>query len=338
MQKIEKSRLADLFKAISGDMALYVPAERNNSSEFVLWSEDVSPALDLLNTAKPPKQLFFPQSETIVSFKTSGKSIEIFEQEKADAPFVVYGMRACDAHSIENVLDRVFLSDPADEFYKARRERGVIITAACGEPEETCFCASFGIDAAKCRCGDITSWTVGENVYFDANTEKGSELLSKLSVLLTECDSGAVDEFINGAREIFAQLPLATLSLDGFGAGKTDEKFNSPEWARLASGCIGCGTCTFVCPTCQCYDIRDFDTGHGVQRYRCWDSCMYSDFTLMAHGNPRKTQTERFRQRFMHKLVYFPDNNDGVFSCVGCGRCLAKCPASINIVKVIKNV
>jgi heterodisulfide reductase subunit C len=63
---------------------------------------------------------------------------------------------------------------------------------------------------------------------------------------------------------------------------------------------------------------------------------MYSDFTLMAHGNSRKSQVERFRQRFMHKLVYFPSNNDGMYSCVGCGRCLAKCPISMNIVKVIK--
>ena len=45
---------------------------------------------------------------------------------------------------------------------------------------------------------------------------------------------------------------------------------------------------------------------------------------------------QRYRQRFMHKLVYFPANNDGMYSCVGCGRCVEKCPASLNIVKVIK--
>ena len=94
----------------------------------------------------------------------------------------------------------------------------------------------------------------------------------------------------------------------------------------------------FVCPTCQCYDIRDFDTGHGIQRFRCWDSCMYSDFTKMAHGNSRNSQLERFRQRFMHKLVYQPMNNGGTFGCVGCGRCLSKCPINMNIVKVMKTL
>ncbi len=338
MLKIEKSKLSDLFAAVSNEMALYVPAEKNNSSDFVLWNETVVPALDILNVAKPAKQLFFPQSETIVGFKTSGKNIEIFEQPKADAPFAVYGVRACDACSIEKILDRVFLSDPVDEFYKARRDNGVMITAACGEPEETCFCGAFGIDAAECRYGDVTTWTVGEDVYFAANTQKGETFLSKFAPMMTDGDEAAVEAFKENTKSIMAQLPLADLSLENWGVGKTSEKFASPEWAEISSGCLGCGTCTFVCPTCQCYDIRDYDTGHGVQRYRCWDSCMYSDFTLMAHGNSRKSQVERFRQRFMHKLVYFPDNNDGVFSCVGCGRCLAKCPVSLNIVKVIKDI
>jgi heterodisulfide reductase subunit C len=114
--------------------------------------------------------------------------------------------------------------------------------------------------------------------------------------------------------------------------------FNSDKWAGLSQSCLGCGTCTFVCPTCQCYDIRDFNTGDGVVRFRCWDSCMYSDFTKMSAGNPRLTQLERFRQRFMHKLVYFPANNNGEYGCVGCGRCLAKCPISMNIVKVAKTL
>ena len=115
-----------------------------------------------------------------------------------------------------------------------------------------------------------------------------------------------------------------------------NELFNEAEWEEMSEACLGCGTCTFVCPTCQCFDIRDIKAKEGVLRYRCWDSCMYSDFTLMAHGNSRTTQMQRFRQRFMHKLVYFPANNDGMYSCVGCGRCVDKCPASTNIVKVIK--
>ena len=137
-------------------------------------------------------------------------------------------------------------------------------------------------------------------------------------------------------RSIIEELPYSHLSLEGWNGDVLMERFESPLWEELYKPCLACGTCTFVCPTCQCYDIKDYDTGHGVQRYRCWDSCMYSDFTMMAHGNNRTSQKERFRQRFMHKLVYFPANNDGMYSCVGCGRCVEKCPASLNIVKVVK--
>jgi heterodisulfide reductase subunit C len=38
----------------------------------------------------------------------------------------------------------------------------------------------------------------------------------------------------------------------------------------------------------------------------------------------------------MHKLVYFPARNGGVYACVGCGRCLKACPVSQHIVKVVK--
>ena len=138
-------------------------------------------------------------------------------------------------------------------------------------------------------------------------------------------------------REIMKKLPLAGLTSDAFGAGKTDKYFDDPKWKELSESCLGCGTCTFVCPTCQCYDIKDFNTGNGIIRFRCWDSCMYSDFTKMSAGQPRLSQKERFRQRFMHKLVYFPERY-GMFSCVGCGRCLARCPISMNIVKVMKSI
>ena len=137
-------------------------------------------------------------------------------------------------------------------------------------------------------------------------------------------------------RAIVEKLPYTHLSLEGWNGDDMMERFNSPVWEELYHPCLACGTCTFVCPTCQCYDIKDYDTGHGIQRYRCWDSCMYSDFTMMAHGNNRNSQMQRFRQRFMHKLVYFPANNNGMYSCVGGGRCVEKCPSSLNIVKVIK--
>ena len=178
---------------------------------------------------------------------------------------------------------------------------------------------------------------VEDALYLSPLTEKGEAFVESIKDLLVSADDAVVEADKALIKAKIAKLPLASLKPADL-RDKQLETFESEAWAELSQSCLGCGSCTFVCPTCQCYDIRDFDTGHEVKRFRCWDSCMYSDFTLMAAENPRHTQLERFRQRFMHKLVYFPMNNDGVYGCVGCGRCLKKCPVSLNIVKVMKRI
>ncbi|MDR1482058.1 MAG: 4Fe-4S dicluster domain-containing protein [Synergistaceae bacterium] len=337
MLKLSKDKIGELFQKIASDRTLYLPVDNNGQVNFGRWTPDAAVRLDQLKTVKSSKDFFFPQTENIVAFKRQGKDISIIEKRDANEPFVVFGVRGCDVRSLD-ILDRVFLCDPVDSFYKARRENGTIVSFACSEPEENCFCGVFGIDAAD-PLGDATIRVIGGDLYWDAKTDKGRALEESAGALFTQAtalDSDAIKEHDERSREISGRLPLKDLDLDSFEESALLEKFNSPLWKELSQACVGCGTCTYVCPTCQCYDIQDFDTGHGIQRFRCWDSCMYSDFTLMAHGNNRKSQVERFRQRFMHKLIYYPANNDGIFSCVGCGRCVAKCPISMNIAKVIR--
>jgi len=337
MFAIPLDRLGDLFAGIAQGSTLYVPMDRGGQADFGIWTPESSASLNYLNTARSVKDFFLPQTENIAGFKCEGNNISITPNREAPLPFVVFGARGCDVRALD-ALDKVFLSDPADAFYKARRENGTIISLVCAEPEETCFCGAFGIDAAD-PPGDVVTGIAGELLFWEAKTPAGEALTDKVKGILAEAGpDGEVcaEKCREAARIAMKELPLAELSLKGFDDPDLMETFNSRLWGKLSQSCIGCGTCTYVCPTCHCYDIRDFDTGHEIKRFRCWDSCMYSDFTLMAHGNPRKSQLERFRQRFMHKLVYFPDNNDGIYACVGCGRCLSKCPVSMNIVRVIK--
>ncbi|MBQ1947459.1 MAG: 4Fe-4S dicluster domain-containing protein [Clostridia bacterium] len=336
MRKCSLDKLDLVFAEIAKNAELYLPVDGSDGGAvYQKWTEGTKRS-EKLNTVKSPKDFFFPQTEDLMAFKTEGKSIDVIDTRKAAEDFVVFGVRACDVKAFD-VLDRVFMVEPQDSYYTTKREHGVIIALACNKPSETCFCKTFGIDPKE-PMGDISAWETDSEIFFKANNEKGEALLSKLSGLLADCADDAADAQKEKIDAIMDKLPLKGLTTEGFGGGKTEELFNRPEWAELSESCLGCGTCTFVCPTCQCYDIKDFNTGNGVLRYRCWDSCMYSDFTKMAHGNNRLTQKERFRQRFMHKLVYYPENNDGLFSCVGCGRCLAKCPISMNIAKVMKKM
>ena len=336
MYQIKKDRLPELFAAMAKAQDLFLPVRKCDQTNYGLWSEEVQVDLDTLKTVKSGKDCFFPQSETLYNCKNEDGKISIDPAKLTDAPFVVFGMRACDVQGLK-VLDRVFLNDPVDSFYAARREHGTVVAIACHEPEETCFCKVFGIDAAN-PAADVAAWFVGEDFYWKALTQKGEALTECVKELLTDADEAAVEEEKKQIQAVIEKLPYSHLDLSRFTPERTMELFDSPLWEEMYQPCLACGTCTFVCPTCQCYDIKDFNTGSGVQRYRCWDSCMYSDFTMMAHGNMRTSQMQRFRQRFMHKLVYYPANNDGMFSCVGCGRCVSKCPASLNIVKVIKKL
>ncbi len=334
MYKIAKENLSALFRLIAETKELYLPVRTAGQTNYAAWSEDAEADLDTLKTVKSAKDAFFPQSEGLYKVKKEGKKISVEPEALKEQDFVVFGMKACDVKGLE-VLDNVFLSDPVDTFYAARRDHGTVVAMACHEPEETCFCKAFGVDAAA-PASDVAVWTVGEDLYWKPQTEKGEALTDTVKELLISADESAVEAEKEAIHSIVEKLPYMNLSLEGWNGDALPEKFDSPLWEELYKPCLACGTCTFVCPTCQCYDIKDYSAGNTVSRYRCWDSCMYSDFTMMAHGNNRTSQMQRFRQRFMHKLVYYPANNDGMYSCVGCGRCVEKCPQALNIVKVIK--
>ncbi|MGN1347056.1 MAG: 4Fe-4S dicluster domain-containing protein [Eubacteriales bacterium] len=336
MKYLSSDKLNLFLERASETRNVYVPVDdRSGKSSYKKWTSGTVLS-KALHTTKSAKDFFFPQTENLVEFKMSGKNIEIIDPRRETEDYAIFGVRACDIRSF-SILDKVFLAEPVDTYYKNRREHGLIIGLSCNRPAETCFCGTFGIDAAEPE-GDVTFTEADGGYFIQANTERGTTFVDSLADIFEERDAAPAEEAKEKTRAVMKKLPLAGQTTDGFGGDQLDRLFDDPHWAELSEACLGCGTCTFVCPTCQCYDIRDYDTGHGVCRFRCWDSCMYSDFTKMAGGNPRLTQKERFRQRFMHKLVYFPANNDGEFGCVGCGRCLASCPIHMNIVKVMKKL
>lgn len=339
MYKIGKEKLPGLYAALNKIGTLLLPcADKKGHADFGPYCETANIVLDAPLTSRSAKDVFFPQVENLLTFKTSGKELALEQNVPPEGLTIVMGVRACDARSFK-ILDRVFLKDPVDTYYKKRRENCLLIGLGCSSPEETCFCHAFGIEAGKPET-DVQTWLAGNVLYWQAATAQGEELTQKLVAAgflgVAESDE-AVREQQEQTQKILSILPLHDFKFNDELPKDELKIFHSKEWAKLAAGCLSCCTCTYVCSTCHCYDIRDYqETEERTQRYRCWDSCMAKDFTLMAHGSPRKTKVERFRQRYMHKLVYFPENNEGVYACVGCGRCLQKCPVQLNIVKVAR--
>jgi hypothetical protein len=180
MFKIALNDLDKLFAEISANEKLYIPTDTAGGAQFLPYKEGME-LTNKTNTVRSAKDFFFPQTENLMDFKVDGKKIEIVDNRTETEDFVIFGVRACDVRSFD-ILDRVFLSEPVDTYYKNRREHGTIISMACNMPEETCFCHTFGIDCADPE-GDVATYICGDELYLEAKTEKGSALLSKLSCL-----------------------------------------------------------------------------------------------------------------------------------------------------------
>ena len=327
MKVLSKDKLPEFLAALQQDFNVYVPAMTGKNSRFVLYSEGVTPWFDR-NTYLSPKGAFFPHAETMYKFKTKGTNVEISGVENDGQPILLFGVRSCDVAGID-CLDRVFLEGKfEDEFYKARRESALIFALACSSHNDTCFCPSMGLDPQKAEKCDVQVYDCGDSFAFDGKSEAGNAALQKAAALLSEKADPAI-------------VPVAdfaiSVEMDGV-AEKLETMFEHELWGDVAGKCIGCSTCSYICPTCYCFDIANRAFGEEGQKLRCWDSCMADNYALMAGGhNPRPSKKERVRNRVMDKLLYNVQRHGRTY-CVGCGRCVAKCPVNLDITTIIRQI
>lgn len=332
MKILKTNKLQSAFDKLSASADLFVPMLRGPQSGFFSWktyNEDVDDLMiDILNVYQPPKNLVLPQTEKLYNFKQQGMEINIEKAEEEIEPKIIFGIRSCDVKSID-YLDEVFLTRGyVDNDYKARRDSVIIIANACYNPGTNCFCDSMGVNPTEIESADIILREYSDEGYvWEVKTDKGEEVTKLIADLLEE-------------QEV--RLPelkpfLRKVEYEGV-AEKLKDMFDHPIWERLSAPCQNCGICTYLCPTCYCFDIQVKTWGDEGYRFRCWDSCMYREYTQMAGGhNPREAAKERFRNRFLHKLQFFNERY-GSSLCTGCGRCIVVCPTGINITSIIEAI
>lgn len=289
---------------------------------------------------KPCKPLFFPKTEVILEYEFADKgepttrTPDSAEQGKR----LIFGADMCDAYAL-GVMDRLFLQDPVDEFYQARRKATVLAATLCGAKDTGCFCDQMiphgeYLDAADMIFADLdaATWAVR------CNGPRAAELLGAAFSKFTPAASVA-GVFEQGVQKLFAgPNPDGVYQVPNLEELKTfiEKSFDSDVFDQSALACVGCGTCSYSCPTCHCFDIVDEKTCFSGERRRNWDCCAFSLFTLHASGhNPRDLQGQRWRQRMLHKFSVYKDRF-GVVSCVGCGRCIRLCPTGMNMLEMFE--
>lgn len=326
--KIAKTRIPEFLTAVTADYAVYGPKDCDGVVVFGRIASAEELKLDYRNSSLSPKELFLPKTETVYEFDGQNYVDDALPQEKR----VIIGMRPCDSRAL-TLLDRIFDTEQIkDPFYTARRANTVVLTQACNMPLSSCFCTAVGGDPYGEEGADVLLSDVGDSMFAKSITEKGKDFLKHYSKFFTSGSGDWAKQAKKAKDKIESSIQTADVKscLDGL--------FENEIWESASRKCLGCGMCSYLCPTCYCFDLTDEKTATGARKVRRWDCCMFPSFTRHASGhNPRPVNAPRLRQKVMHKFSYFMERYD-LCGCVGCGRCVRSCPVNLDIRLLIEEL
>ena len=329
---MDKTRLPDLVRGLSTTFEVVGPKAKGDTFVFGPIDDPAELRLDYDTTILPPKKYFVPPAETTMRFRVADN--EVLAEEYDSTQRVIFGLHPCDINALM-LMDNVFMRDYVDPYYKVRRENTMLVGVSC-DPGPECFCNAWGTDEVHWGF-DIFLSDLGDRYFVSVRSVHGAELLDHFveTRAVTETDTADFQTKTHHFKQRFteeldtAQLPLLL-----------DAKFDDPLWDELGARCLSCGACSMVCPTCYCFDVRDTLSADGEtgERVRSWDSCQFTEFAAVAHGqNFRESRASRVKYRYYHKQWGYLSKFERVL-CVGCGRCARACKAGISPREVIKGL
>ncbi len=327
--KIKKDQIPKFLKAVSEDYTLYGPKIEDNIVAFGNVSSADEIMLEYRNSVTSPKELFLPRAEVVYEFDGENFVNDAIPDQKR----VIFGIRPCDCRAL-SILDQIFDTEQIkDPFYVTRRQNTVIVAMGCNQPLSSCFCTAVGGDPFSEEGADVLLVDIGDSFHAKAVTPKGKDFIAHYSKFFSTGAGGNWGKQAKQARDkIKSKLNIKDIK------SPLKDRFEDNIWDTISQACIGCGTCSYLCPSCYCFDLVDEKSSAGMKKVRTWDCCMFSLFTRHASGhNPRPIGAARLRQRIMHKFSYYPESY-GVSSCVGCGRCIRSCPVNLDIRQLLEKV
>lgn len=332
--KIDKKQWAQGLATLQKSYRLFGPSKEKDYYNYKALDAGEQPDFGFSNTRLSPKAILFPQSETIIEFSLDENAADhhIMKPIETDSsPRAILGIRPCDAKAVRLVNLNFDTPEYQDPYWVKALDATTFVGLACDDPKSTCFCTSTGCGPYNEEGLDLL--LVEEDAQYLAKvlTDKG-RAFAEAAGWNTATDG---EDDIDAGKATAEAKITANVSMENLKKQDLMDLHGASFWEDIAFACINCGTCTFTCPTCWCFDLQDEVHGKTGKRMKNWDSCMFPLFTLHTTGhNPRGTKTQRLRQRFMHKLKYFVDKYDTGIMCVGCGRCVSQCPVNIDIRRV----
>jgi ferredoxin len=330
---LDKKNISPFIKKASKNYHVVGPVKTNDIFHFSPITNPQEIAFDYDNSMIPPKKLFFPQTETLFKF-INKKPPVLHPPNQQSKDLLVLAIRPCDANSLRT-LDNIFNGTYKDSPYLFKRKHTVLIGLACNNPSVNCFCTSLGGSPHDTTNLDILMTDMGDTFVVEPCSKKGSTFIKEMDMFkpATKNDITQCTQLKKTAQKKIKRQ-MNSNNIDK----ALETLFDNSLWEDIAQSCIGCGICTFLCPTCHCFDIQDETIQSHGARVRVWDSCMYPEYTIQASGyNPRPKRMNRLRNRVYHKFHAIPKTHN-IIACVGCGRCIDACPVNIDIINIIERV
>jgi ferredoxin len=334
-KKIKKEGIAKLLTEWAQEFTVFIPSREEGVAKWAGWDGKDGGFLDWYrNTVVPPKALFLPPMETMFSFQKEGDGYHTELPPAAEKGWLVFGIRPCDARALA-VLDMTFKDGYEDPYYLTKRESGLLVGLVCNRPCDSCFCTSLDGGPDDMVNVDLMLTQIGDEFLMEAVTDKGSKLVAKTK--LAQAATKADETKAKKAKELARSKVTRKIAVKGISEELQASFEDKDYWEKVSAKCISCGICTFLCPTCYCFNISDELLKRHGERFRSWDSCAFPLYTKMPMENPREEKWRRLRQKVCHKYEFYPYSFE-VIACTGCGRCIRLCPVNWDITQVLANL
>jgi sulfhydrogenase subunit beta (sulfur reductase) len=324
--KLEKKNLFPFLKIVSEDADLWAPVRKYSDRHIFSLIEDFSQIdLSYTRTIIPPRKIILPSSLAMFTATEKRYDVNLSHVSKK----ILFGIHPCDIHGLL-IMDNFYSHIFDDPYYSQARAETLILAHSCW-PDEYCLCKSTHTHIVE-EGYDLFFTDLEDYYLIWIGSSQGDDLIRAKPEFF---DENLTDKDIQRFMDWGERRNKAFQTEINFAAmpDLMELKYNHPLWEKLGTACLACGSCTNVCPTCNCYNVTDNPVLNEEKSIitRQWDACTLESYSEVAGGeNFREKRSDRLKLWYTHKLQAYVSKY-GKPACVGCGRCLVTCPVDINV-------